>query len=81
VYANEGSRAGVGRNIKNGVNSVLDRGLDLDRQAHYQWRADHAGEVSQEALERAGEDEELRWSSGGNHTNAVTVACASAQHG
>jgi hypothetical protein len=65
VQAHSGRCVGVGGKVDNSEGCVLHRSLRLGKGAQCQGRADHAGEVCQAMLERAGEEQELGLSSQG----------------
>jgi hypothetical protein len=65
VGAHSGRCVRVGGKIQNREGCVLHRCLELGKGVQCQGRADHAGEVGQAALERAGEEQELGLSSEG----------------
>jgi hypothetical protein len=65
VEAHCGRCVRVGGKIQNREGCVLHRGLELGKGAQCQGRADHAGEVGQATLARAGEEQELGLSSKG----------------
>jgi hypothetical protein len=65
VEAHGGRCVGVGGNVQNGEVRCLQCGLELRKRAQCQGRANHAGEVYQATLERAGEEEGLGLNSKG----------------